>query len=298
MTARRRGFTLIELLVVIAIVTILVALLLPAVQQAREAARRIQCKNNLKQLGLALHNYHDSSGCFPPLEIMPEDANGLICNPWGSALWGMRSGAWHMFLLPQLDQANVYATLDFNVGVGWTAANRAAYSRKYPTYICPSHPLGDYVDPSIRGTPSHILHYYANEGVDYDYPDFECTKVADGVFFHNSSIRLSQITDGASHTALLAESLGYTPAGPPGTSGYTRVGNFRGLAISCQTRFNVQPNSNVGSGGYWGDPGSFHTGGCHVLLADGAVRFASENIDARVWRGVGTRHGGEVIGEF
>ena len=298
MSVRRRAFTLIELLVVIAIIAMLIALLLPAVQRVRESARRMACKSQLKQLGLALHNYHDTHLRFPPLEVMPEVNGQLVCDPsLPVPQWGMKSGAWHMFILPYLDQAGIYQKLDFNVGIGWTPDNRTAYSRKYPTLICPSHPIGDHIDPSIRGTPSHILHYYASEGTDYDHPDFECTRTSNGVFFHNSSVRLADISDGTSQTALLSESLGYTPNGPPGTRGHQQIANFRGLAISCQTRFDVTPNTNIGHG-YWGDPGSFHDGGCHVLLGDGAVRFVSDFVDANAWRALGSRNGNDLVGEF
>ena len=294
--SRQRGFTLIELLVVIAIIAVLIALLLPAVQQAREAARRTQCKNNLKQIGLAMHNYHDTFLMFSPLEVMRQEPNGnLYCTPGGLQQWGTRAGAWHIFLLPYIDQAALYRNMDFETSIGGTANNQAAYKKNIEAYLCPSNVNKDYVNGNI---PSHIINYGANIGTAYNNPSIECTKSATGIFWHNSSVRMADISDGTSNTALAAETLGYTPGGPKSSSGYGTIVDFRGTAISASVRFDVPPNS-AGLPGYrWFEPGSFHVGGMHLLMADGAVRFINENIDMTTFRGIGTRNGGERIGEF
>lgn len=294
----RTGFTLIELLVVIAIIAVLIALLLPAVQQARESARRTQCRNNLKQIGLAMHNYHDTFSMFSPLEVMLQEPNGnLYCQPGGLQQWGTRAGAWHIFLFPYIDQAGLYSNMNFETSIGGTANNQAAYRHRTGAYLCPSNPNNQYVQ-TIFGTPSHIIHYGANIGTNYNNTTLECTKSASGIFWHNSSVKMSDITDGSSNTALAAETLGYTPGGPKGSSGYSTISDFRGKAISASVRFDVPPNSAGLPGFRWFEPGSFHTSGMHILLADGVVRFLNENVDMTTFRGLGSRGLGEKLGEF
>ncbi len=299
MHRRYRGLSLVELLVVIAIIGLLVALLLPAVQQAREAARRIQCRNNMKQIGLALHSYHEVFGTFSPLEIVPLDSTGrLSCDPDGLALWGSRAGAWHMFLLPYLDQAAVYHQMDFSTSIDGTPPNKLAYSKGYPVDLCPSNPNADFVAPNVLGTPSHIINYGANIGNAFDVQEVECATDGNGIFWHNSRIDISQISDGTSNTCLVAETIGYSPGGPKGTPQYSKIADFRGLAISASVRFNKPPNTAGLPGTRWYDPGSFHTGGLHLLMSDGAVRFVSENVDFGTFRAIGTRNGSEAFSDF
>lgn len=149
----RNGFTLIELLVVIAIIAILIALLLPAVQQAREAARRTQCKNNLKQLGLALHNYLDTHSKFPPAEVHPGDfITGGRTGGWG----GIR-GNWVVYLMPFYDQAPAYNTIDFSQSLVNNATNAAVLGQNYEQLLCPSNPLVLTPDIRIAGRSSTTL---------------------------------------------------------------------------------------------------------------------------------------------
>lgn len=296
--AMRRGFTLIELLVVIAIIAVLIALLLPAVQQARESARRTQCKNNLKQLGLALHNYHDTAKMFPPLEV--QDAAFLA----GGTNWGGYAGNWNTLLLPYIDQAPMYNTINF--GAGYSVGNNVnAFKQKYAAFLCPSNPIQD----QIWGGNAHIVHYYAvsggtsapanppgggglerinwaGGGSNGSGPDS-----LKGIFYHSSNTSLAAITDGSSNTVMIAEALGYEPTN---LQAITSVKDGRGMKFSAVTCTQYQINTIV----RWLAPGSFHTGGTQVLMADGAVRFVSQNINAPTWQALGGRGDGIVIGDF
>ena len=208
----RRGFTLIELLVVIAIIAVLIGLLLPAVQQAREAARRAQCANNLKQLGIALHNYHDSMRTFPP----------NLC-PGGTA-YNYSAGGWGVlaFLNPYLEQTNIYNLMDLSlptyvrVGSVTTVAGGdpntiKAVSSIVQTFLCPSD-IGKPVDGGYGVTQMGPTNYCANQGSGIDtiggLVAMNGSPIgADGVFFADSRIRLEDITDGTSSTAAFSESL-------------------------------------------------------------------------------------------
>ncbi|MEQ9070724.1 MAG: DUF1559 domain-containing protein, partial [Gimesia chilikensis] len=173
-THRPRGFTLIELLVVIAIIAILIALLLPAVQQAREAARRTSCKNNLKQLGLGLHNYHDTHGCYPP---------GYIYRPGAS---GNQLGfGWVAMILPMIDQANLYNEFNFNLPI-FDAANLTAREKQIPGLLCPSDSVSEnnFVEMGSSAERYAMGCYVANFGP----PDLDATQEKRaGMFSRNSS---------------------------------------------------------------------------------------------------------------
>jgi len=205
------GFTLIELLVVIAIIAVLIALLLPAVQQAREAARRTQCKSNLKQLGIALHNYHDVHNTFPP-NLIP---GGL---PIAGGYIGYTAGNWGVlaYLTPFLEQTAVYGLLNLNVptyrppsyGIE-DANNRKAASTLVPLYLCPSD-MGKKVSTSYGVTDGiGPANYCANmgSGIDPSGTSHGSPYYANGVFFADSQIRFGEITDGSSNTAAMTESL-------------------------------------------------------------------------------------------
>ncbi len=367
---RFRGFTLIELLVVIAIIAILVALLLPAVQQAREAARRSQCKNNLKQIGLALHNYHDAIGCFP----YREGGTAPIA-PRGNE----NNGSGLTMLLPYLDQAALYAqisspqtfgTTNFSP-FGDTASDASAYQlwkSTIPVLICPSSPSVK----GVVGTLGHGLSHYAFSGGDsiesisYVTPAGTPTEATErnartlvrGLFGYQTCRRFRDVTDGTSNTIAFGEitsavSSGRDVAGavarnqgsslitnpiaclatinPNDRSTFatsiTTVSPNRGSRWSrgsiCYVGINTvlppnSPSCSIGtefrtSGLY--SVASRHTGGAHVLMADGAVRFISNSIDTGnlsspdpqtlggrspygVWGALGSISGGEVSGEF
>ncbi len=314
MKARRSGFTLIELLVVIAIIAILIALLLPAVQQAREAARRSQCRNNLKQFGLAIHNYHDAYNCFP----------------MGSATGASNQISAHARLLPSMDQAPLYNLVNFNVDY-LHASNLNARMTNVPTFVCPSNV--DALPGSLGGRNTYCWNG-GNGVVMYD-SGLAGQPEPNGVLYNTRRYRFNDVTDGLSNTAVMAEKMtgdGSQTISSPRTDTF-RPGTYPNTADEavqqCNamdvTNLSLQGVSNVGApwlqqyhstnqyshvmppngrscmfppGRIATASNSQHTGGVHVLLGDGSVRFVSESIDIRVWRNIGSINGGEVVSDF
>lgn len=313
---KRRGFTLIELLVVIAIIAMLIALLLPAVQQAREAARRTQCKNNLKQLGLALHNYADAHKMFPPGHL-----DSYAIKAGTTTLTARHQISWLTYLLPYVDQQNVYGLIDFNQLGGLTANSNPAFIPAGKTdiavFICPSDPVGRFI---ADWAPAN---YFASQGNLCDCRDANCS----GLFGHNSFTRLAWITDGLSQTIACGESLkgdmnpatikdNYIFDASANAQDVSTCAPFapnasdRGTAwIGGQAQLNIMatirtPNDrnfdciapNYGCTNFAAR--SFHVGGAHLTFADGSVHFISENIDLRTYQALGSRAGGDVVGEY
>jgi prepilin-type N-terminal cleavage/methylation domain-containing protein/prepilin-type processing-associated H-X9-DG protein len=298
--ASRRGFTLIELLVVIAIIGILIALLLPAVQKVREAANRMQCQNNLRQMALALHAYHDSQGLLPP----------------GVALGAGNLFSFHVALLPYLEQDNLYRKFDFNARYD-NAANLALGLVLVPSYRCPSatqltteYGSGEW----SGGQPTLTMHYYGvagplgtnpQTGKPYTFrPTNQGNEATQGLLGMGSKVRLTDVTDGTSNTLMLGE-ISWTDAN------YYRVwirGTYddstanldrdttccRNVANALKsTRYNGSDNANNVSFG------SEHAGGgANFALGDGSVRWVSPGIRLETYLSVASYNGGEVVDDF
>lgn len=310
-SGKLRGFTLIELLVVIAIIAVLVALLLPAVQQAREAARRSQCRNNLKQLGIALHDYHSTYGTWPI---------------GSSAPWNTLPN-WRARNLPLIDQQALYEKLNFD-GMSWAGnvvnANTTALSNyKISNYICPSSALDPCANLVNNGqliqTPMYVAIAGANPDVSgsvvgspSNYGGFYANN---GMFPHNQITRERDVTDGTSNTMAIAEQsgkVGTTDMRSGYYGGYT--GTTFGGAVSASNPNNADswscgvttiqyainaPSMAGGSDNPWDANtviNSFHVGGVHILMGDGAVKFISENMDFATVRNVAARNDGVPIG--
>lgn len=307
------GFTLIELLVVIAIIAVLIALLLPAVQQAREAARRSQCKNNLKQIALALHNYHDSMNVLPPGAINPgvQTLGGL---PYTSTCsTDCRNTPFTLMLLPYLDQAPLYNQLNFNLAMGGAqrsgtgpdaSVNGAVFANtNLNVFACPTDVK--YADPR---TVAGNAHYAITNGrrTSYWFPaidrleDRGLTWSSDtsgnrAMFGINGAARLTDIKDGTSNTMMLSETpfqKNYIDYGP-----YWNAWNY-----TSGVEFGQIINSKAGSSGCkcpnaWGG-GSAHVGGMHYAKADGSVGFLSENAAFTIVQGLVTISKQEILGEY
>jgi hypothetical protein len=295
------------LLVVIAIIAVLIALLLPAVQQAREAARRTQCKNQLKQLGLALHNYHDTT-----VNSMPPGYINNVAVPATYLFWG-----WNVMLLPQMDQAPLYnslstGALSFNTGLGYLTGATAPASTiqsNLGALRCPSDPGAQAVTIStIQGTAVSggtalfgRSNYIAVVGATQIGTTTIDTATYGGVFGANSRRGLRDMTDGSSNAILIGErfSPSATGTGDGIWAGVTSNNTQGGQANALGDTF-VRINNGMTAGvrpatsGF----GSMHTGGGHFLMGDGAVRFISENVDLLTYQRLSTIADGNVIGEF
>ena len=349
----RRGFTLIELLVVIAIIAILIALLLPAVQQAREAARRTQCKNNLKQIGLAFHNFESSFG-YVPTSIRPTSTTSTRL-------------AVLTALLPYIDQAPIFN--QYNQSYNWdnsaNSSNKALSSTKIPAYICPSDLAGGQLDGSpVAGSGwvqdvASITSYSPIYGIStlvysnaltpdaqpgtYTDPDDSTNITVPGFFPKNATVvsgvanqkqgrKFRDVTDGLSNTIAVAESAGRPnvyrkgkvygslPTNRLNSGGWARpasdiliygqkadgtdllgtvaINATNGYDIGALTPYPYTAAPYVFGVHGTGAPYSFHVGGAHFTLGDGAVRFISENISFTTFVRLCTPSGGEIAGEF
>jgi len=299
---RRTGFTLIELLVVIAIIAILIALLLPAVQQAREAARRSQCKNNLKQIGLGLHNYHDLYNTFPPGAVMrfPDTTSTNWCRSTANGGGSFGGAPWTVLILPQIDQASIYNKLDFNEPFSTsslpTTAPNGDFIPYLPAYVCPSDPemggqkSSNYVGASGGGAAPDC---FTSEGRNF---------YVNGILYTNSRTRIADITDGSTNVFLVGETRynSLTPDGRPRWSASGKGGSSNGLLqnlAGALEQINLFPISKRSTAGAVSQLfGSMHVGGCHFLMADGSVHFVSENIDLDTYRQLGIRADSAPVG--
>jgi len=318
---RAAGFTLIELLVVIAIIAILMALLLPAVQAAREAARRTQCRNNLKQIGLALHNYESAFSTFPPGFI------SRVTGPWpGGSNDPVPEvgGGWSVFamILPQLEQTPLQQRIDFNRAIT-DPVNQVARSTNVAAYRCPSDTWTQPVTvwPASIGITDLASNSYVGSlgGADpsgsgptgsylarYEEPNFN------GMFHRNQAVKMRDITDGTSNTIGIGERASmFSPNGwagviPGGQTVFSpMMASRRGQGVGDTVRPAITittvhvrtgaPNAPTGStGGFWGP----HLGGAHFLLMDGSTRTVGTDVDIQIFRALAGRNDGVTISEF
>ncbi len=308
---RSHGFTLIELLVVIAIIGVLIALLLPAVQAAREAARRSQCTNNLKQLGLAMQNYHDSNGAFPI---------GRQSNP---------RRTWAFGLLPFFEQTPLYNSINFSTDF-YQRVNTTAILVNVSTFDCPSDPGGANIEepttPYPRAKASMMVNF-GNTHFDQDrannpysgpsnVPGQTQVQYADAPFSRNKSAGLRDMTDGTSNTLMLSEvKIGINQGTNSDHRGDIYNDDHNCFYFNVYTTPNTKtvpdymqgyclyPNATNPPCNAKPSPGvsfnaarSFHSGGVNVALGDGSVRFVKDSTALMVWRALGTMNGGEVYG--
>jgi prepilin-type N-terminal cleavage/methylation domain-containing protein/prepilin-type processing-associated H-X9-DG protein len=299
--SRRRGFTLIELLVVIAIIAVLIALLLPAVQQAREAARRTQCKNNMRQVALAMHNYHDVANALP-IGVMRTQGNIAVT---------VSGYTWYRRILPYIEQANIYNQYDQSTNYYSADPNRSLSQKLIPMLRCPSDTYASFFNAIpqynylVNAGNTNIGKGNVN-GAIYSAGPFDFSDNREG-----RATRLAAITDGMSNTMMVGE---------------IRVGatspDYRGLlqyGMNALMSGNLPPNTPIAdlvpagqcvssvdlpcaiatNTGYTHQLSmrSRHTGGAHAALCDGSVKFISNNIDTGVIRALSTVAGGEILPE-
>ena len=286
-----RGFTLIELLVVITIIAVLIALLLPAVQQAREAARRTQCRNNLHQIGLALHNYHDTHRTFPP-----GSANAANFG------WNAPLTSWCSMILPFVDETALYNAMNFSSNtstagyISTIVANTTAGQARLAQYACPSA-----ADPAIvsvqrcNGAQLREGSYVANNGSSDLGGNGVPAATAAGPFYVNSRVQMRDVRDGTSNTFAIGEAPSvYRIATGSGWNVYW-AGGLGGYACGGDTFMPLNVMYSFGCPNCHAPFGSMHEGGAFFLFLDGQVRFVSENIDMTTYRSLSTVRGNELL---
>lgn len=334
----QRAFTLIELLVVIAIIAVLIALLLPAVQQAREAARRTQCKNNLKQVGLALHNYHDTYQKFPAAMYFSNFPNGGLIG-YQQTNGGTNHGpSWLVCLLPHIDQAPLYSQANFTQAIG-AAVNAPITSANLTAFQCPSDPnsssANKYIDTGRMGPNQWGRGNYAASGIGPSWNGYtnvgatanyaSVPSQQRGVMGYNGWGGINAVIDGTSNTVASWEiRAGLTVTDPRGLWANARLG--AGYIGNCNNT-NGQTNSgdcfgiNEGTHSNGDDilacvdtpaqgmgchagadgqsgPKSLHVGGVHALMTDGSVRFISQNLDGFTMAKILAQADGQTAGDF
>jgi prepilin-type N-terminal cleavage/methylation domain-containing protein/prepilin-type processing-associated H-X9-DG protein len=314
LSARRAGFTLIELLVVIAIIAVLIGLLLPAIQKVREAANRMSCSNNLKQLGLDLHNYHDANQCFPPgrLKTAPEAGQSAV-----------DYHGWITYILPYLEQGNLFR--GYRLDLPWKdAANVPVGKLHLNVLTCPSAP-SDRDSDSGAMTDYSASNIFITGGVTDNYSDYNNNRAQ----YHNSGVlrvllpatlagntrgsRMTDITDGTSNTLMVAECAGrfyHWLNGQLDSTTFT-TGNWTGRWINPNNHLEIRGFDLATNTQGWPpekpippcainctnarEVYSFHTGGANTVFADGSVHFLRSSTDLRMLRALVTIRAGEVV---
>ena len=295
--SRRSGFTLIELLVVIAIVAILVGLLIPAVQKVRAAADRTKCLNNLKQIGLALHGYHDANNGFPA---------AVTSNVHGDPINSTILVGWIPYILPYIEQGNLYDQYDFQVRFDDPINDSGVNQTRIGLLVCPASPALE-LALNNRG----ITDYAAACGINRflsPNPFVDPNPPSDPTFFgvlgQNASRKISEIADGASNTVMVAEDAGRTQSWQMGTQMDPAANADPAWADAPMTRLliagfnpvtNAQPGPCAVNCTNSGEVYSFHQAGANALFADGSVHLLSANLDLNIMVALITRNGGEVI---
>ncbi len=300
MSAKRKAFTLVELLVVIAIIGILIALLLPAVQAAREAARRAQCTNNFKQIGLALHMYHDTYKCLPVGWEAYDPATGEP-HWFGEPGWG-----WAARILPFMEQGALFEQkVHFDLPIT-DPLNDEARVFEIATYRCPSdigqktfELDGGGLFVSLSATYSPVTIATGNYMGVFGTEDLHDSLVGDicygnGSFMHHKWLRLADFTDGLSQTLVVGERS--SKLAPSTWVGMVTGGAHAPARIVGSSIF--PPNSEVDEEHWYHNFSSFHPGGANFLSADGSVHFISDTIETTLYQSLSTRSGGEVVGTY
>lgn len=310
--AKYQGFTLIELLVVIAIIAILIGLLLPAVQKVRDAAARLKCQNNIRQIALGLHNYHDANGHFPHGTYNEIDTTFWTPPPYNGR---QDRRCWAHDIWPYIEQENLYRRFEAHMNTGASALAFPDLGTIIPVLMCPSDPTSPKTHTFWGGIGVPTQGFSGNYAVNAGNGFFDTNRGRNlnGIFFALSRVTLTDIPDGASNTAFVSELIL-----SPDTNGHDIRGRYHNPAHSGGVAFSTRlPPNNLVPDQFnwchatplprapclWASPmfvsvRSYHTNGVNMAMADGSVRFVPNNVSLPTFQAIGSRNGGEPIGDW